>query len=69
MSFIEEAEFPFGVDEGVVELIKGALHDQFWQWFKQHQDDVVLKKNLLFFSLTVRVRDLRFVFNLVFGAE
>lgn len=69
MSFIQEAEFPLGVDEGVVGLIKAALHDQFWLWFAQHENDVVLKKNLLFFSLTVRVRDLRFVFNLVFGAE
>ena len=48
-----------------VGVVKKALAWAFWtQWYPAHMDDVVAK---IWIVKTVRVRDVRFVFVLVFG--
>jgi len=39
----------------------------FWAWYDAHQTDVILRKRLLVFLVSVQVRDLRRVFEAVFG--
>lgn len=39
----------------------------FWTWYDAHQNNVILRKRLLVFLLTVQVRHLRRLFTSVFG--
>ncbi len=39
----------------------------FWVWYDEHQADVMLRKRLLVFVVTVQVHHLRRVFEVVFG--
>jgi hypothetical protein len=39
----------------------------FWAWYDAHQADVMLRKRLLVFVVTVQVRHLRRLFEAVFG--
>lgn len=41
----------------------------FWGWFLRHSDDVIIKRKILFFSVTIRVRDLHALFVQLFGPE
>jgi hypothetical protein len=38
-----------------------------WKWFDENGEKVVLRKKIIFFSVTVRVRDLRFIFQMIAG--
>jgi len=40
----------------------------FWTWYVAHDGDVMLRKRLLVFTVTVQVRHLRRIFELVFRA-
>jgi hypothetical protein len=59
-----EAFEPFGVGMPIPEEYRRA----FWTWYEAHAEDVMLRKRLLVFPLTVRVRHLRSAYQLVFGA-
>jgi hypothetical protein len=59
----ESAFEPFGRQLPIPEEYRRA----FWTWYEAHQDAVMLRKRLLVFPVTVRVRDLRTVFGAVFG--
>lgn len=48
-------------------LLDIAAH--FWKWFRAHEGDSVVHRRILFFTLTIRVRDLRFLFEQLFGPE
>ena len=41
----------------------------FWKWYEAHRDDVILRKRLLVFAVTVQVRHLRTVFVAIFGPQ
>lgn len=41
----------------------------FWGWYLRHTDDVIVKRKILFFSVTIRVRDLHALFVQLFGPE
>lgn len=41
----------------------------FWKWYDAHQHDIILKKGFLFFKVTVEVKDIEFIFRLLFGAH
>lgn len=55
----ELAEFP------VPEPLKAA----FWTWFQAHRENVVLRKRILFFTVSLRVKHLKFLFEKFFGPE
>jgi len=56
-------EFP-GID---LHKIRAILAVFFWQWYIDHQRDVLVKRKLVFFSVTLKVRDLFPLFVLLFG--
>ncbi len=39
----------------------------FWKWFDQHQEDIILRKKILAFTVKVRVKDGRRFFEAIFG--
>ena len=48
-------------------VVKRALAYAFWtQWYPKHENDVIMR---IFFLKTVRVRDAKPVFILIFGQE
>jgi len=47
--------------------ISDSIQKAGWRWFNAHKDDVIISK--LFGIITVRVKDLRFLFVLLFGEE
>lgn len=46
-----------------------ALNMVFWEWYHNHADTVLFKRKVLLFSVTIRVRDLRPLFVMLFGEE
>lgn len=51
-------------------LIRAALAAGFWSWFLRHQDDVLLEKRVLkLVVIKIRVRDLRSLFETLFGPQ
>ena len=61
----DDAFAPFQRELPIPDEFKRA----FWKWYDAHQDDVVLKKRLLIFAVTVQVRHLRGIFAVIFGAH
>jgi hypothetical protein len=51
------AEFP----------VTGGLRDAFWRWYDEHAEDVILKKRFLVWTIEVRVKHLRPLFEKLFG--
>jgi len=41
----------------------------FWQWYHDHANDMIVKKKILVLRITIRVRDLYFLFVQLFGPE
>lgn len=41
----------------------------FWKWYHRHANDMILKRKILIFSVTIRVRDLHPLFVQLFGPE
>ena len=58
-----EAFAPFQRELSIPDDFKRA----FWKLYDQHRDDVILKKRLLVFAVTVQVRHLKAVFVAIFG--
>lgn len=50
-------------------LIKGLMNKAIWQWYAEHQDEVVFEKKVFFFSIKLRIRDLRFLIERIAGPE
>jgi hypothetical protein len=48
---------------------RAALSAVFWEWYRNHSDDVIIKRKIVLFSVTIRVRDLRALFEVLFGQE
>ncbi len=57
------------VTDAVREVIRGELARHFWRWYEQHREDVLLRRTVVIFKVTIRVRDLRDLFVMLFGAE
>lgn len=47
--------------------ILGLLAPMFWAWFTDHSDDKVVERRILFFSVSIHIRDLRGLFIMLFG--
>lgn len=50
-----------------VDDVKGAIARQFWGWFYAHQDDVIISRKVVFWKVTIHVRDLLPLFEMLFG--
>lgn len=46
---------------------KLALALVFWEWYEAHKDDTIIKRKVIIFSLTIKVKDLRELFVMLFG--
>lgn len=53
-----------GID---IELLRPVLAAYFWTWYREHQGDTIIKRKVLFFRVTVKVRDLDGLFVALFG--
>lgn len=50
--------------------IRAMVSRLFWSWFLQHQDDTLIKRRILgFISITIKVSDIRFLFETLFGPQ
>ncbi len=49
--------------------IPDSTRRRFWAWYDAHADDVILRKGFWVFSITVRVRNLHFLFERIFGSH
>lgn len=67
MSYLHEGDFSEAAASGSEQGIKDAIARFFWEWFREHEDDVLIKKTIIFFSISIKVRDLRFLFEMLFG--
>jgi len=47
--------------------IRAVIAVFFWQWWVDHQRDTIIKKKLVFFTVTFKVRDLFPIFLVLFG--
>lgn len=52
-----------------VAFIKSLIAREFWAWFELHKEDKIISIGIWFLRKTVRVRDIRSVFELLFGAQ
>jgi hypothetical protein len=43
------------------------IRQAFWRWYDAHSEDVILKKRILFWTVELRVKHLRFLFERLFG--
>lgn len=41
----------------------------FWGWYLRHQDDIIIRRKILFLAIKIRVRDLHPLFVQLFGPE
>ncbi len=51
--------------DGVLSIIAAFV----WNWYKSHKDDVILKRKILVFNVTFKVKDMHFVLAELFGPE
>lgn len=64
-----EASPLYGIIERIIETLRKELADDVWALFHKHADDVLLTKKVLFVTIKLRVRDARFLVELIAGPE
>lgn len=52
-----------------VDAVREDLRGFFWRWYEEHRDDVLVRRRVLFWTLVIRVRDLEFLFEMLFGSK
>lgn len=67
MAIIQELDLTGIQNPQLRDGIRSIMAREFWNWFHQHQDDKVTTIKVWFLSKTVRVRDLRQIFVMLFG--
>jgi hypothetical protein len=67
MGALQEMKITQGSQGGVVNVANLAAY--FWNWYHDHSADTLVKKKILFISVTVKVRDLRGLFVQLFGED
>jgi hypothetical protein len=50
------------ISDVTVDQIKLSIARQLWGWYEKHKDDVLVKRKLLWISVSIHVRDLRGLF-------
>lgn len=57
-------ELPAGVDTAAILRVLALF---FWRWFQNNREDTLVKRRILIFSVTIKVKDLRPLFVSLFG--
>jgi hypothetical protein len=52
-----------------IDAIREAIAAQAWGWWYVHQDDVIVSRKVLFWTVSIRVRDLHGLFVRLFGEQ
>jgi len=53
----------------IVEAARSAIADDMWRWYNENKNVSILKIKKWIFSWTLKVKDTRFLFELLFGPE
>lgn len=64
-----DAKLRFQFPDIDLNLLKSILGSYAWTWFSEHQNDVIVKKWILFFSVTIQVKHLKVLFEGLFGSQ
>ena len=48
---------------------RAALSAVFWEWYRTHSEDTIVRRKVFVFTITIRVKDLRVLFESLFGPE
>lgn len=51
------------------EVVRARISALFWGWYEENMDQVVTKVDLFIFKKTVKVRDIRPIFEMLFGPQ
>lgn len=68
MAVLDQAKFSM-LNEMQAEQSKIDLAIFFWAWFHEHMEDKIVSINLLFIHKTVRVKNIKGIFEMLFGPE
>jgi hypothetical protein len=52
-----------------LDILRKLVSAEFWRWYNAHSDQQLTKVKVWIFSKTVRVKDIRPLFELLFGEE
>ena len=70
MSALQSAQFNASMNAAqLTPTQRIALAAVFWEWYRNHADDTIIKRKVFIFSVTIRVRDLHPLFEALFGPE
>lgn len=69
MSALQNAQLSGAGAAQLTPIQRAALAAVFWEWYRAHSDDVIVKRKIVVFSVTIRVKDLRGLFVMLFGEE
>lgn len=58
-----------GGENVLIDIFQELLREEAWEWFEENRDDELLRVRKWFFSFSVRVRDLRPLFEILFGPQ
>jgi hypothetical protein len=65
-----DVSLPWGtLLEQIVEAARKAIADDMWRWFRENQNVSIFTVKKWIFSWTIKVKDVRFLFELLFGPE
>jgi hypothetical protein len=60
----------FGIDlTTIIEAVKKALAPELWRWVREHDDDVIFKKKILFVTFNFHVRDAHWLVERLLGPD
>ncbi len=66
---VHELQIPAGLGGTTTEGVKQAIASQFWDWFDNHQNDVIYTVKVWIINRAIRVRDVRVIFERLFGSH
>lgn len=69
MAMLDEAivSVPVGAADISIDDVKSAIARQAWGWYYANSGLVVLKRKIVFWTVTIRISDLYPVFVMLFG--
>lgn len=70
MAMIDEAVLVLpdvSPEEISIDGVRAALAQYAWQWWYAHQEDVLVRRKILWITVAIRVRDLHGLFIKLFG--
>jgi hypothetical protein len=69
MSALQNAQLMGSGAADLTPVQRVALAAVFWEWYRKHSEDVIVKRKVIVFTVTIRVHDLRPLFEALFGPE